>query len=123
MNRGQWCNGGVIKIWKDVELITAVPFALAADREAAEGRDRGRVEFPRSLLPNWKYPHKRRVCLLVNYGKSWFSFPAVPGINGYAIFGTMIMIPGFVSGFAVIKYPAYFEFSLLCDKEGVFEYP
>jgi hypothetical protein len=60
---------------------------------------------------------------LIDYGKGWFSFSAVPGINGYAVVGTMVMIPGFVGGFAVIKHPADFEFSLFRDKGGIFEYP
>jgi hypothetical protein len=33
------------------------------------------------------------------------------------------MIPGFVGGLAVIKYPADFEFSPLRDKGGILENP
>jgi hypothetical protein len=66
------------------------------------------------------YPRTRRR-LLVYDGKCCFSFLAVPGINGYAIFGTVVMIPGFVGRSGVIKYPADFEFTLCCDKGGILE--
>jgi hypothetical protein len=46
----------------------------------------------------------------------------VPGINDYAFFGTIIMIPGFPGGPAVIKYPADFIFPLFRDKGGILEY-
>jgi hypothetical protein len=59
---------------------------------------------------------------LVKYGKCWFAFPAVPGINGYAVTGAVVMIPGFTGGFAVSKYPADFEFPLFRDKGGIFEH-
>jgi hypothetical protein len=35
----------------------------------------------------------------------------------------MVMIPGFLYGLAVIKYPADFEFSLLRNEEGILENP
>jgi hypothetical protein len=38
------------------------------------------------------------------------------GINDYAVFGTVVMIPGFIGGFTVIKYPADFKFPLRRDK-------
>jgi hypothetical protein len=60
---------------------------------------------------------------LVYDGKCRFAFSAVPGINGYAVFGTVVTIPGFLCGLAVIKYPADFEFPLFRDKGGIFENP
>jgi hypothetical protein len=35
----------------------------------------------------------------------------------------MVMIPGFMCGFTVIKHPADFVFPLFRDKGGIFEYP
>jgi hypothetical protein len=58
---------------------------------------------------------------LVYYGKCWFAVPVVPGVNGYAVFGTVVIIPGFAGGLAVMKYPADFEFTLCCDKGGILE--
>jgi hypothetical protein len=59
---------------------------------------------------------------LVYYGKGWFSFPAVPAINGYTVLGTVVMIPGFIGGPGVVKYPADFEFPPHRDKGGILEY-
>jgi hypothetical protein len=66
-------------------------------------------------------PHKRGPWLFVYYGKFVYTPIGTAGINGYAVVGTVIMIPGFVGGSAVVKYPADFEFSLRGDKGGIFE--
>jgi hypothetical protein len=56
---------------------------------------------------------------LVYYGKCWFTFPVVPGVDGYAVFGTVVMIPSFAGGPSVIKYPADFEFTLWGNEGGI----
>jgi hypothetical protein len=61
--------------------------------------------------------------LLVYDGKLVYTGIGTMGINGYAVFGTMVMIPGFAGGLGVIKYPADFKFPLLCNKGGILEYP
>jgi hypothetical protein len=60
---------------------------------------------------------------LVYDGKGWFAISAVPDINAYAIFGIVVMIPGFAGSPGVIKYPADFEFPPLRDKGRIFENP
>jgi hypothetical protein len=62
-------------------------------------------------------------CLVVYYGKCRAACFVVSGVNEYAVFGTVVMIAGFLRGFAVVKYPADFVFPLFRDKGGIFEDP
>jgi hypothetical protein len=68
-------------------------------------------------------PHKRGPWLFVYYGKLVYTPIGAAGINDEAIFGTVIMIPGFLGGSAVVKYPADFEFPLFRDKGGILKDP
>jgi hypothetical protein len=61
--------------------------------------------------------------LFVYHGKLACTRIGAAGINDYAVIGAMVMIPGFIGGSTVIKYPADFEFPPLRDKGGIFEYP
>jgi hypothetical protein len=56
-------------------------------------------------------------------GKYWFAGLIAPGVNGYAVLGTVVTIPGFSGSPGIIKYPADFEFPLSRDKGGIFENP
>jgi hypothetical protein len=60
--------------------------------------------------------------LFVDDGKYGFAFMIVPGINTYAVFGTVVTIPGFSGGFPVIEYPADFEFPLRGNEGRILEY-
>lgn len=66
-------------------------------------------------------PHKQESWLFVYYGKLVYTPIGAAGINDEAIFGTVIMIPGFTGILGVIKYPAYLEFPLRGDEGGFFE--
>jgi hypothetical protein len=66
-------------------------------------------------------PLKRGPWLFAYYGKLVYTGIGEAGINGYAVFGTVVMIPGFIGGFTVVKYPADFEFPLFRNKRGIFE--
>jgi hypothetical protein len=61
--------------------------------------------------------------LCAYHGKLVCTRIGAAGINDYAVIGTVVMIPGFAGGFAVIKYPADFEFPLFRDKGGILENP
>jgi hypothetical protein len=62
--------------------------------------------------------------LFAYYGKLVCTRIGAPGINGYAVLlGTVVMIPGFIGGFTIVKDPADFEFPLFRDKRGIFENP
>jgi hypothetical protein len=63
----------------------------------------------------------RGITLLVYYGKYRPACFMSSGINGYAVIGTMIMIPGFAGGFSAEENPANFVFPLFRDKGGIFE--
>jgi hypothetical protein len=67
-------------------------------------------------------PHTRGVLLIADKGEFGFAGNGAPGVDGYAVTGTVINVPGFFGGFAVGEYPADFEFSLLRDEGGIFEY-
>jgi hypothetical protein len=63
-----------------------------------------------------------RIKLIADKGVFGFAGNGAPGVNGYAVTGTVIDVPGFFGGFAVTEYPADFEFSPLRDEGGIFEY-
>jgi hypothetical protein len=62
-------------------------------------------------------PHTRGVLLIADKGVFGFSGNGAPGVNGYAVTGTVIGVPGFPGGFAVGKYPADFEFPRSVTRE------
>jgi hypothetical protein len=66
-------------------------------------------------------PHKREPWLFVYYGKLVYTPIGEAGKNDETVFGTVILIAGFTGSPGVIKYPAYFEFSLRGDEGGIFE--
>jgi hypothetical protein len=75
------------------------------------------------VAPIGKFPRIRGgVLLIADNGVSGFAGGGTPGVNGYAVIGTVIDVPGFPGGFTVREYPADFEFPPLRDKGGVFEY-
>jgi hypothetical protein len=67
-------------------------------------------------------PHTRGVLLIADKGVFGFTGNGAPGVNGYAVTGTVIGVPGFPGGFAVGEYPADFVFPPLRDEGGIFEY-
>jgi hypothetical protein len=64
----------------------------------------------------------RGVLLIADNGVFGFTRSGTPGVNWYAVIGTVINIPGFFRGFAVGEYPADFDFPPFRDKGGIFEY-
>jgi hypothetical protein len=75
------------------------------------------------VVPVGKYPCIRGGLLLIaDKGVLGFAGDGVLGVNGYAVTARVINKPGFLGGFAAGKYPADFDFSLLCDEGGIFEY-
>ena len=76
------------------------------------------------VAPIEKIPPYKRGCinLITDNGVFGFACGGVPGVNGYAVFGNRINVPGFFRGFSVGKHPADFDFPPLRDKGGIFEY-
>jgi hypothetical protein len=59
--------------------------------------------------------------LFAYYGKFVFSGIAAADVKGCAVFGAVVIIPGFIGGPAGGKNPADFEFPLRGDEGGMFE--
>jgi hypothetical protein len=60
--------------------------------------------------------------LIADKGVLGFTGNGAPGVNEYAVTGTVIDKPGFFGGFAVGENPADFEFPLFRDQGRIFEY-
>jgi hypothetical protein len=64
-------------------------------------------------------PAQAGTWLFANYGKPAYPRIVAPGINGYAIFGTVIIVPGRPGSPGIIKYPADFVFPPFRDEGGI----